>query len=598
MFKVSLLAVALTLGAHAAHAQASVTPEDRRFEAMVRAADKQDLAADPTRRTVQTLTPSEAQWTPVSDAWRAAKTKVAAQRLAALPKAIDRKTLSPDHQILFDLYAANLKDAGITQKALLNGYTSGANIFDAAWDLPQTLERSQKLRNVQDARNYLARLNGLPQVLDDTLAAGETRRARDIVLTKAGYKALAIQVREFAKGAPCAGAGEHALAHDFKAKLAASTVAQADRPGLIAAADAALKDRVCPAYAKFADAVEAMAPSGRDGGMWERVGGAERYRDFVEFHLADRVDPEVLYDTGVKAVAELETELRTEAGKLGLHGDIAAIRKALDEDPKLSVPNTPEGYSQIEAITNARLADVEKRLPAWFSYIPKTPVVVQRALKGPLGGPPSAGSYFGAAAPDGSRPAVYNLAFPPGPARIPAWSEATATYHEAVPGHAFQDNYTNELRGGPDLVPRRFLVGYADGWAMYTEQLAGEMGVYDNDPYGRLGMIMGQIDRAVRLVLDTGLNAKGWSAEQATAYQKEHLGGGSIGRFLNWPGQAVGYYWGYAEILRLRERAKAELGPKFDIRGFHDAIIRPGMMPADVMRKSVDNWIAKVKAGA
>jgi uncharacterized protein (DUF885 family) len=381
--KLSLLAVALTLGAHAAQAQASVTPEDRRFEAMVRAADKQDLAADPTRRTVQTLTPSEAQWTPVSDAWRAAKTKVAAQRLAALPKAIDRKTLSPDHQILFDLYAANLTDAGITQKALLNGYTSGANIFDAAWDLPQTLERSQKLGNVQDARNYLARLNGLPQVLDDTLAAGETRRARDIVLTMAGYKALAIQVREFAKGAPCAGAGEHALAHDFKAKLAASTVAQADRPALIAAADAALKDRVCPAYAKFADAVEAMAPSGRDGGMWERVGGAERYRDFVEFHLADRVDPEVLYDTGVKAVAELETELRTEAGKLGLHGDIAAIRKALDEDPKLSVPNTPEGYSQIEAITNARLADVEKRLPAWFSYIPKTPVVVQRALEGP-----------------------------------------------------------------------------------------------------------------------------------------------------------------------------------------------------------------------
>jgi uncharacterized protein (DUF885 family) len=397
--KLSLLAVALTLGAHAAQAQASVTPEDRRFEAMVRAADKQDLAADPTRRTVQTLTPSEAQWTPVSDAWRAAKTKVAAQRLAALPKAIDRKTLSPDHQILFDLYAANLKDAGITQKALLNGYTSGANIFDAAWDLPQTLERSQKLRNVQDARNYLARLNGLPQVLDDTLAAGETRRARDIVLTKAGYKALAIQVREFAKGAPCAGAGEHALAHDFKAKLAASTVAQADRPALIAAADAALKDRVCPAYAKFADAVEAMAPSGRDGGMWERAGGAERYRDFVEFHLADRVDPEVLYDTGVKAVAELETELRTEAGKLGLHGDIAAIRKALDEDPKLSVPNTPEGYSQLEAITNARLADVEKRLPAWFIYIPKTPVVVQRALK----------------ARSAARPALAHTSAPPRP---------------------------------------------------------------------------------------------------------------------------------------------------------------------------------------
>jgi uncharacterized protein (DUF885 family) len=317
----------------------------------------------------------------------------------------------------------------------------------------------------------------------------------------------------------------------------------------------------------------------------------------VEFHLADRVDPELLYDTGVAAVTRIEGELAAIATDLGFNGDVTAMRKAIAENPQLSVPNTDAGYQQLEAITNARLDDIRTRLPAWFAYLPTTPVVVTRALKGPLGGPPSAGSYFTAAPADNSRPGLYNLAFPPGPARIASWTEASATYHEAIPGHHFQDAYTRELAGGPDLIPRRFLVGYADGWAMYAEQLADEMGAYDNDPYGRVGMKSAQLERAVRLVLDTGLNGKGWTPEQASAYQQQHLGGGSIGRFLNWPGQALGYYWGYAEILRLREKAKTELGDRFDIKSFHDAILRPGMMPAEVMRKSVDNWIAAVKAG-
>lgn len=578
-----------------AHPAWAATPEDGRFERLVDQAYRADLAADPTRRTLLTITKSEAAWTPTTDAWRAAKAKRSADRLAALPKAIDRAKLSPDHQIQYDIYESVLKDDLVTQKVLLEGYTSGANVWDPSWDLPQTMTRFQKLETAQDARNYIARLAGLPQVLTDILAAGEARRERGVTLMQTGYTALAAQTRAFSQGAPCGGPGEHTLIRDFKAKLAASTVAAAQRPALIAQAEATLKAKVCPAYARFADAVAAMAPSGRTSGMWQMPGGAENYRDFVEFTLADRVDPEVLHETGLKAVDEIEGELRAMATKMGF-ADLAALRADLQANPKLSVPTTDAGYAELEAITKAHLAAVQARLPDYFAYIPKTPLVVERALKGPLGGPPSADSFYTEATADGSMPAIYNLAFPPGPPRTDVWSMTTTTFHEGVPGHHLQTATAAELRTGP-AIPRRFLVGYADGWAMYAEQLAVEMGLYEGDDYGRIGWIDARLERAVRLVIDTGLNAKGWTPEQATAYQKAHLvGNAGVGRFLNWPGQAVGYYWGYSEMLRLREKARAELGDRFDIKGFHDAVLRHGSMPAAVMRRSVDNWIASVKA--
>lgn len=586
-------ALALTLLGGTALA---ATPEDGRFAVLVERAHREDLARDPTRRTQLTVTASEAAWTPVTDAWRADRAQRSAARLADLPRRIDRAKLSPDQQIQYDIYESVLKDDLVVQKVLLEGFTSGASVFDPAWESPQILTRLQKVVSRTDAANYVSRLSGLPQLLSDTLAAGEARRLRGVVMMRAGYAGLSAQTRAYAQGAPCGGEGEHPLLKDFKAKLAASEVPQAARAGFVARAEATLNEEVCPAYARFADAVAAMAPSGRTSGMWQMPGGAEHYRDFVEFTLADRVDPQVLYDTGEKAVAMIEGELSAMAKKLGF-ADVAAMRAAFRADPDLSVANTPDGYAALEADTKARLARVEALLPQYFDHIPKTPLVVERALKGPLGGPPSAGSFYTEAPPDGSLPAIYNLAFPPGPARIEVWSQATTTFHEAVPGHHLQTATAAELAAGP-AIPRRFLVGYADGWAMYAEQLAVEMGLYEGDDPGKVGWMDARLERAVRLVVDTGLNFRTWMPEQAAAYVKTHLGEGvSINRFLNWPGQATGYYWGYVDILRLREKARAELGDRFDIRGFHDAVLRPGAMPPPVLRKAVDNWIARARAG-
>lgn len=596
-----LATIAAAVGLLIMQEAAAAPIEDARFDALVKEAYQADLADDPTLRTERMLTTSEALWTPATDDWRAARARASVERLAALAQTIDRSKLSLDFQIKYDVYSSFLQRDLVAQKAMLEGYTVYNNVFEPIRSHPQTLKRFHRIENVEDGRNYISRLNGLSQILKDALAAGESRLERGIVMMKSNYLGLAEHATELSQGAPCAGGTQdHTLAEDLRVKLAASEIPKAQQQALIAEANLVLAKELCPAYAATSARLEAMAASGRTQGMWVLPDGAENYRDFVEFNLGDRVDPVLIHRRGLEEVDKIEAELKVMAVKIGLSGDVSELNNHLENHENLSVPNTDAGYVEYEARTNSYLATISKRLPDYFSHIPKQPLSVERALTGPLGsGPPSSGSFYTPAPADGSRPAIYNLAFPPGPDRIETWSLKTTTYHEGIPGHHLQYATAWELQGDANEMRRkRSIAAYGEGWALYAEQLAHEMGVYEDDDYGKIGWMQARLERAIRLVLDTGLNFLEWTPEQAMVYQREHLAGNSsIRRFLSWPGQALGYYWGYLEILDLRERAQAELSDKFDIKEFHDTILRHGPMPAPVMRKAVDHWIARVRSG-
>jgi uncharacterized protein (DUF885 family) len=273
---------------------------------------------------------------------------------------------------------------------------------------------------------------------------------------------------------------------------------------------------------------------------------------------------------------------------------------ALTKDPKFLYPNTDEGKTQLIKDVNGLIANVQALSPKWFGTIPPQPVEVRRV---PAFSEDSApGGYYDQPSVEGSRPGIYwiNLR---DTKNNPRFSLPTLTYHEAVPGHHYQIALSLSVQGVPLLRKVEGTTSaYAEGWALYSERLAKEMGLYDKDPYGDLGRLRDELFRGVRLVVDTGMHEKGWSREQAIKYMVDAGAAtpddaeSEIERYVVWPGQALSYKIGMLKILELRERAKTALGDKFDIRKFHDAVLLDGGLPLGVLETRVNAWIEAQKA--
>jgi uncharacterized protein (DUF885 family) len=273
--------------------------------------------------------------------------------------------------------------------------------------------------------------------------------------------------------------------------------------------------------------------------------------------------------------------------------------RALYDDPRFRYPNTDEAKEKLLADLNAKVAAVTKKLPAWFGTLPKSPLLIKRVPKTTEAGAP--GGYYNGAALDGSRPGMYYINLRD-TAEVPSWTLPTLTFHEGIPGHHLQISLAQES----DLPIIRRVLGfnaYQEGWALYAEQLADEMGMYEGDPLGRIGYLHDALFRGVRLVVDTGLHDLRWSREKTVSYYVGALGDQEasavteVERYCVEPGQACSYMVGKLTWLRLRAKARAALGPKFDIRKFHDAALLNGAMPLKVLETVIDAYIARTKAG-
>jgi uncharacterized protein (DUF885 family) len=271
---------------------------------------------------------------------------------------------------------------------------------------------------------------------------------------------------------------------------------------------------------------------------------------------------------------------------------------ALGRDPRFLYPNTDAGRSAVLRRYQAILDEVGARLPAYFATLPRARLVVARVPASAEKG--SAGAYYEQAAMDGSRPGTFfvNLR---DLAEIPSWGMKTLAYHEGIPGHHFQIALAQGLTDLPLIRQQTLYSAYAEGWALYAERLAAEMGLYKDDPWGDLGRLQAELFRAVRLVVDTGLHAKGWSREQAIDYMVGTTGMrasevvSEVERYMGLPGQACAYKLGQLKILALRERARAALGPRFDLKAFHAVVLDNGGLPLTLLERLVDDWIADAK---
>ncbi|MFN8632007.1 MAG: DUF885 domain-containing protein [Chloroflexota bacterium] len=382
------------------------------------------------------------------------------------------------------------------------------------------------------------------------------------------------------------------LAETPVAALGSDAISPADRERLAAAIVASVEGGIRPALARLrsflADELLPVARPDTTPGMGHVPGGLDGYRGLIRRHTSLDASPESFHETGLREIARIDAEIEALAGRvLGTRGLAAAIER-LRNDPALGFSTRDEVLeSGVVALARANAA-----IPAFFGRLPKAPCVV--VPMGPHEEEHGTIAYYREPAADGSRPGQFylNLAHPETRRRYEA--EALA-YHEAVPGHHLQLAIQQELPEMPEFRRHLGVTAFVEGWGLYTERLADEMGLYSSD-LSRLGVLSFDAWRASRLVVDTGMHALGWTRDQAIAFMTEHTAlaanniANEIDRYIGLPGQALAYKTGQLEMLRLRASAQARLGGRFDIRGFHDVLLGSGAVPLTTMAELVEAW--------
>ncbi len=356
-----------------------------------------------------------------------------------------------------------------------------------------------------------------------------------------------------------------------------------------------VQEVIRPAAARYREGIAAdVLPHGRPqekSGICWLPDGEEIYQRAVRRYTSLDLTPDEIHQIGVDAISSLEDEYRALGqGVLGTD-DVPTIYDRLRNDPSLRF----ESADQVEHAATSALARANAAIPGWFGRLPVTPCIVQPVPD--VGAADSPLAYYFPPAEDGSRPGIFFINLTEPTTRTRFESEALA-FHESVPGHHLQLAIAQELEGVPSFRRHGLVTAYVEGWGLYTERLADEMGLYSND-LARLGILSFDSWRAGRLVVDTGLHAKGWSRQQAIDFFMENSPQApnnivnEVDRYIGYTGQALAYKLGQREILRLREQARATLGAKFDIKGFHDTVLEAGPVPLDLLGELVDEWIAR-----
>ncbi len=453
---------------------------------------------------------------------------------------------------------------------------------------PDFLDSQHAIANKDDAQAYLARMAGYAGVMDQELECARHDAGLGVTAPAFALDKALTQLRA-QRDAPAA---QSPLVQSLVRRAGEARVAG----DWAAPASAIYESQVRPALDRQIAWVEtARRTASHDAGVWRLPDGAEYYALSLQSGTTTTLAPAEVHRMGVSLVAELGARADAILRSQGMtQGTVGRRLRALFEDPRQRYPNTDAGKAKLIADLNVKVQAVQARLPQYFGVLPKATVRIKRVPKATEAGAP--GGYYQNASLDGSRPGAFYINLRD-TAEVPAWTLPTLVFHESIPGHHLQISIQQEA-----TLPLLRKIGgynaYVEGWALYAEQLAEEMGMYDHDPLGRVGYLHDAMLRAVRLVIDTGVHDQRWTRERAVAYYADTLGDPESGaiteveRYCVWPGQACGYMVGKLDWLRNRARAKAALGTRFDIRRFHDAGLTAGAMPLATLDAVIDRYIA------
>ncbi|MBL8557868.1 MAG: DUF885 family protein [Hyphomonadaceae bacterium] len=623
MTRFALLAVALTLAACAPKADEPPSA----FDGFIGDATREIVADSPELATRAGLGPELAgvgfkAMLDDRSAMAVDRRRTMALRLDAQLRGFDRKALDEDEQVTFDVLGGQFRAAARGAAFTFGRFDEESfspyvlNQLDSAFlTLPDFLDTRHEVQTLLDARDYVSRLGQVATaidaetqrarldvaagvtppdfVIDRTLAALDTligtAPANQTYITALRRKLEAV-VGPLSPQPPPAGAEAPAQ----------NAVELSRARELLAQAETIVATKIHPAHvraASFLRSIRAGAP--HDAGIGRLRDGASYYAAALAQQTTTTLTPEEIHAIGLRQVqsllGELDGALRVQGLTEGPAGQRLAVFSA---DPRHQYPQTDEGRTQLIADVNARVSAIMARAPEWFGALPTSKLEVRRVP--PLLEASQSGAYYESPSLDGAQPGIYYVNLRD-MAQMTKIDLPTQDFHEAVPGHHFQIALAQEQQKLPLLRRITGFNAFAEGWALYAEQLVDEMGLYQNDAVGRIGFLRWRLWRAARLVVDTGLHAKGWSREQAIAYLLEVTGDNpavvvsEVERYAVWPGQACGYEIGRIEIERLREKAQRSLGPKFDLKRFHDIVLLNGSVPLPVLETQIDKWIARVR---
>jgi uncharacterized protein (DUF885 family) len=438
---------------------------------------------------------------------------------------------------------------------------------------------------VKDYDDYVTRLRTLPVVLQNAATNMRKGMAEGLMPPAFLLGKVAQQADEIAAAAPDASAFAGPL------RSFPDGMPEADRARIRAAVLGAITGQVAPAYRAFASFVrDEYAPHGRtEPGVWSLPHGAERYAFAIKESTSTELTAEAIHQTGLQEVARIEAEMLAIARKLGF-SDLKSFAAGVDKNPALHFSSRKAILDLYQHYTDA----MAPKLPALFGRLPRARLVVLPIEE--FEEKTFSGARYDDAAPDGSRPGHLMVNTGDFEHRTTLDVESTA-YHEGLPGHHMQIAIAQEVPELPLFRQHYFVTAYVEGWALYSEELGKEVGLYQ-DPYSDYGRLLSEMLRAIRLVADTGIHAKKWTRQQVVDFFHAHSTLDEVevqhetDRYIAVPAQALAYKVGQLEIRRLRDRARAALGDKFDIRAFHDLILGSGALPLDVLDQQVDAWIA------
>lgn len=520
---------------------------------------------------------------------------------------IPRDRLPAGDQISYDVVEASFTDqlANISYDMggnAINPYvnTQLTGVHNGYSGTGSFLDSQHPLRTADEAEAYLARLSAFARQLDVDTELMNADVAAGIIPPDFIVDATIAQASGFAAG----GRSGTVLTQTLVRRLPETEgLNDSERSQIISRAETIMEREVLPAYGRLVEGLRAMRPrAAHDAGIWRIPRGDEIYATALAYRTTTTMTPDEVHDMGAELVAQLNSEMDGILRAEGMtQGSVGERVMALSRRPDQLYPNTDAGRAQLLADLNQQVTEMTALMPRAFGVLAQARMEIHRVPTYVEAGAP--GGYYMSAALDGSRPGTYYINLRD-TREWPRFTLPTLSYHEGVPGHHWQGSIQQESEGSIPFIRSALLAftAFSEGWGLYSEQLADELGVYENNPLGRLGYLRYAAFRASRLVVDTGIHAKRWSREQAIQSMMQATGdlessvATEIDRYCVWPGQACAYMVGRQAINRMRDAARAQLGDRFDLRGFHDTMLTSGETPLSVMEGIMAAWAAEQAA--
>lgn len=560
------------------------------------------VARSPTYQTYLGRKADNDKWDNLSEAYQRETLELQKRQLAEL-HTLDTQALDAATALSYELMQQQLEDEIEDYRWRLHNYPVN-QMFGQHSAVPALLINQHRISDFSDAMAYIARVNALPDHFDQLIEGIQRRTKAGIVPPKFVFAHVIRDSQNIMQGLPFKGGdGDNALLADFKGKIAAlqdsGEIDEEKAAKLIGALEKALLNSLQPAYEKLLTHLTELEKSATtDDGVWKWPDGESFYKTALQRTTTTELTADEIHELGLSEVARIHNEMRAIKDKVGFEGDLNAFMQFMRTDEQFYYPDTTEGKQRYLDEATALIDTMKARLNELFLTKPKADLTVKavEAFREQSAGK----AFYQRPSEDGSRPGIYyaNLY---DMKSMPSYQMEALAYHEGVPGHHMQLAISQELKDVPKFRKLGGYTAYTEGWGLYSEMVPKEIGLYE-DPYSDFGRLAMELWRACRLVVDTGIHSKGWTRQQGIDYYVNNTPNAEwdaikmVERHIVMPSQATAYKIGMIKILELREKARQALGDQFDVRAYHDEVLKYGPLPLNVLERKIDQWVAAQQA--